>query len=50
MVGRVLESEGYEVLLADGGREAVAKALAGSPDLILLDINMPEKDGWKPLN
>lgn len=47
MVGRVLESEGYEVLLADGGREAVAQALAGSPNLILLDINMPDKDGWK---
>lgn len=47
MVGRVLESEDYEVLLAGGGREAVAQALSGSPDLILLDINMPDKNGWK---
>jgi len=47
MVARVLESEGYEVLTAETGREAISKALAGVPDLVLLDITMPDKDGWK---
>jgi len=47
MVGRVLESEGYDVLLAQTGREAIAKALSGSPDLILLDIKMPDRNGWE---
>jgi len=47
MVARVLESEDYEVLPAKTGREAVAKFMSGSPDLILLDLNMPEQDGWQ---
>jgi len=47
MVGRVLESEDYEVLLAQTGREAIIRALSSSPDLVLLDINMPDKNGWE---
>ena len=49
MVGRVLESESYEVVQAQTGAEAVAKALSGEPDLILLDLSMPERDGWQAL-
>jgi CheY-like chemotaxis protein len=41
-----LELEGYDVLKASNGREAVEKALAEQPDLILLDIMMPKMDGW----
>jgi CheY-like chemotaxis protein len=47
MVARVLESEGYAVTLAKTGREAIAKFMHNPPDLILLDLNMPELDGWK---
>ncbi len=47
MVGRVLESENYHVICASTGREAVDDFLAGAPDLVLLDLNMPEKDGWE---
>jgi two-component system response regulator GlrR len=47
MVGRVLESEDYDVLLAQTGREAISKVLSGSPDLVLLDIKMPERNGWE---
>jgi DNA-binding response OmpR family regulator len=47
MVGRVLESEHYVVLQARTGREAISAALSGAPDLVLLDIGMPEKDGWE---
>ena len=47
MVGRVLEMEGSEVLPASSGREAVSQYLHGPPDVVLLDLNMPEKDGWE---
>lgn len=47
MVGRVLQTEGYEVVPASTGNEAVARFLNGPPDLVLLDLNMPEKDGWE---
>jgi DNA-binding response OmpR family regulator len=47
MVGRVLEMEGYEVLPASSGTEAVSQYLNGPPDVVLLDLNMPEKDGWE---
>ncbi len=47
LLGRVLESEHYEVVYAKTGREAVARFHAGPPDLVLLDLNMPEQDGWE---
>jgi DNA-binding response OmpR family regulator len=47
MVGRVLQTEDYEVIPASSGNEAVSKFLNGPPDLVLLDLNMPEKDGWE---
>ena len=50
MLGRVLESEQYEVVLAGTGREAVAKFAAHLPDLILLDLNMPDLDGWEAID
>jgi CheY-like chemotaxis protein len=42
----VLESEGYVVDEAGNGREAVSRAIAHMPDLVLLDLNMPHWDGW----
>jgi two-component system response regulator TrcR len=50
MLGRVLESEQYEVVLAGTGREAVAKFAASAPDLVLLDLNMPDLDGWEAID
>lgn len=44
-----LTSMGYEVVLANNGEEAVASALAGLPDLILMDIQMPVMDGFAAL-
>jgi len=49
MVGRVLESEDYDVLFARTGHEAMNQAVTGSPDLVLLDLGMPDKDGWEAL-
>lgn len=43
----LLEAFGYQVIEAVNGREAVAKALAERPDLILMDIMMPELDGFE---
>lgn len=40
-----LEKEGYNVVAAENGQEAIASAKAVNPDLILLDIMMPEMDG-----
>lgn len=40
-----LQFEGYEVLVAADGEEAVTKAKNERPDLILLDVMMPKKDG-----
>jgi DNA-binding response OmpR family regulator len=47
MLGRVLESEHYEVVQAKTGAETARKFAANPPDLVLLDLNMPEKDGWE---
>jgi two-component system response regulator MprA len=42
---RALRLEGYEVELAAGGREALARVAQGSPDAIILDVMMPQVDG-----
>ncbi|WP_338777830.1 response regulator transcription factor [Metabacillus sp. FJAT-52054] len=43
---RYLEREGYRVDSAVNGFEAVEQWKRGRPDLIVLDLMMPEKDGW----
>jgi DNA-binding response OmpR family regulator len=45
----VLKERGYDVLTASGGRDAIEKARAAHPDLVLLDIMMPQMDGWEVL-
>lgn len=41
--------QGYKVLNADNGREGVAKALEAKPDLILMDVMMPDMGGFEAL-
>jgi DNA-binding response OmpR family regulator len=41
-----LESQGYEVLCAQNGHQAVAMAGLESPDLLLLDVHLPAGDGF----
>jgi CheY-like chemotaxis protein len=43
----ILEAFGYSVLEAVNGRQAVECALRDKPDLILMDIMMPELDGFE---
>lgn len=46
MVARVLELGGYGVMLAGTGDEAVAKYRSARPDLVLLDLKVPGREGW----
>lgn len=52
-LGRIYEvklnKEGYEIVRAVDGEEAVAKAISEKPGLILLDLVMPKKDGFTVL-
>lgn len=47
MLSRRLERKGYEVLIAVDGAEGVRLARTEMPDLILMDMNLPEVDGWE---
>ncbi|HEX9027715.1 MAG TPA: response regulator, partial [Anaerolineales bacterium] len=42
-----LTPSGFKVLTANTGREALKKAYENKPDLIVLDVMMPEMDGWE---
>lgn len=43
----VLTRDGYEVVTAANGNDGMTAFRISDPDLILLDITMPEKDGWQ---
>ncbi|MCI0412627.1 response regulator [bacterium] len=45
----ILEEQGYSVIKATSGTDALAAAQMHRPELILLDIMMPEMDGWEVL-
>lgn len=47
LVQLILNREGYEVLGADGGEEGLRMVREEKPDLILLDLMMPDMDGWQ---
>jgi DNA-binding response OmpR family regulator len=46
MVATVLEKRGYSVETAVDGEDALARALARTPDLLITDVMMPKIDGW----
>ena len=47
MLSRRLGRKGYEVEVAVNGRSGLEQALAGGFDLILMDMSLPEMDGWE---
>ena len=47
LIQLILEREGYQVVGAVGGQEGIEALEREKPDLILLDIMMPEVDGWE---
>ena len=50
LVKRVLMAEGYEVEEADNARDGIAMASNNPPDLILMDIAMPDMNGLEATN
>jgi len=49
LLSRYIENEGYEYITASDGVEALERVREHLPDLVLLDINMPKKDGFAVL-
>ena len=49
LVRELLERAGYDVVDAANGREGLRTLYSTSPDLVLLDVSMPELDGWQTL-
>ncbi|MBN1963638.1 MAG: response regulator [Anaerolineae bacterium] len=47
LIGLMLQRQGYEITAANAGAQAIAKAASDSPDLIILDIMMPDMDGYE---
>ena len=47
VLSRRLERRGFEVLMASDGTRGLALAAAAGPDLILMDLGLPEIDGWE---
>jgi two-component system, OmpR family, response regulator VicR len=47
LVKLVLESDGFSVVTAYSGKEALDRLVQEMPDLVLLDIMMPQMDGWE---
>ncbi len=43
------EMDGYEVITASNGKDAIELAKTRKPDLIMLDIMMPDLNGWQAL-
>ena len=47
LLGAMLRKNGYEVITALSGKSCLAKAREANPDLIILDVLMPELDGFQ---
>jgi DNA-binding response OmpR family regulator len=47
LVGMLLEREGFQIVAASSGQQAIDKAIAEQPVLIILDVMMPEMDGYQ---
>lgn len=47
LVGLMLQKQGYQIVAANNGFQGLAQAESENPDLILLDVMMPEMDGYE---
>lgn len=42
-----MEDEGYEVLIANDGEEGLSAVISERPDMVILDVMMPQLNGWE---
>jgi CheY-like chemotaxis protein len=47
LIAKILELEGYQVTVAHNGREAIQSVIQKRPDLAVLDVMMPDMDGYE---
>lgn len=47
LIGLMLQRNGYDVIAANAGNQAIAKAVSDRPDLIILDVMMPDMNGYE---
>lgn len=47
LLGEILEDEGYQVFYAENGLQALEQVPQVRPQLILMDLSLPEVDGWE---
>jgi CheY-like chemotaxis protein len=47
MLSRRLQRKGFDVIVAEDGRRGIAAARNERPDLVLMDMSLPEVDGWE---
>jgi two-component system, cell cycle response regulator DivK len=47
MLSRRLQRKGYHIVTAENGEQGLSLARQEAPDLILMDITLPEMDGWE---
>ncbi len=47
IIKETLTREGYDVIVANSGKDALEKIRDAAPDLVLLDVMMPDLDGWE---
>jgi two-component system cell cycle response regulator DivK len=47
MLSRRLQRRGYHIVTAENGEQGLSLARLEAPDLILMDITLPEMDGWE---
>jgi CheY-like chemotaxis protein len=50
LVDKLLRLDGHEVLIAGTGARGIELAQEGCPDLVLMDIGLPDMDGWGALD
>lgn len=46
MLSRRLQRKGFQVVIAQNGKEGIALTKQEKPDVVLMDLNLPEMDGW----
>ena len=47
LLGKLLAKAGYSVMFAEDGQSSLTQAILHHPDLILMDLSLPDIDGWE---